>query len=98
MMKAAHSTGIASAVALSRPKNLPPRGRRYLRDSPRREESKIWTRMLQSCTLHKYYVFCEYCLVMTSGGELFIVDNSESEWKGLRYIEEWTEIASSFDI
>lgn len=35
---------------------------------------------------------------MTSGGELFIVDNSEAEWKGLRYLEEWTEIASSFDI
>jgi len=35
---------------------------------------------------------------MTSGGELFIVDNSEAEWKGLRYLEEWTEIANSFDI
>jgi len=35
---------------------------------------------------------------MTSGGELFIVDNSEDEWKGLRYLEEWTEIACSFDI
>jgi hypothetical protein len=35
---------------------------------------------------------------MTSGGELFIVDNSEAEWKGLCYLEEWTEIASSFDI
>lgn len=33
-----------------------------------------------------------------SGGELFIVDNSEEEWKGLRYLQEWTEIASSFDI
>jgi phosphatidylserine/phosphatidylglycerophosphate/cardiolipin synthase-like enzyme len=35
---------------------------------------------------------------MTSGGELFIVDNSESKWKGLQYLEDWTEIASSFDI
>ena len=35
---------------------------------------------------------------MTSGGELFIVDNSESDWKGLRYLEDWTELASSFDI
>ena len=35
---------------------------------------------------------------MTSGGELFIVDNSESDWKGLRYLEDWTEIASAFDI
>jgi hypothetical protein len=31
-------------------------------------------------------------------GELFIVDNSESEWKGLRYLQDWTEIASAFDI
>ena len=54
--------------------------------------------MRQSCTLHKYYSFCQYCLAMISGGELFIVDNSESDWKGLRYLEEWTEIASSFDI
>jgi phosphatidylserine/phosphatidylglycerophosphate/cardiolipin synthase-like enzyme len=33
-----------------------------------------------------------------SGGELFIVDNSDSDWKGLRYLQDWTEIASSFDI
>jgi superfamily II DNA or RNA helicase len=33
-----------------------------------------------------------------SGGELFIVDNSESDWKGLRYLQDWTEIASAFDI
>ena len=32
------------------------------------------------------------------GGELFIVDNSETEWKGLRYLQDWTEIASAFDI
>src|SRR6266567_9335044 len=31
-------------------------------------------------------------------GELFIVDNSETEWKGLRYLQDWTEIASAFDI
>src|SRR6478672_6124257 len=35
---------------------------------------------------------------MTSGGDLFIVDNSDSGWKGLRYLEEWTEFASAFDI
>lgn len=34
----------------------------------------------------------------TPGGELFIVDNSDSDWKGLRYLQEWTEIASGFDI
>jgi len=32
------------------------------------------------------------------GGELFIVDNSDERWKGLRYLEEWTEIARAFDI
>ncbi len=33
-----------------------------------------------------------------SGGELFIVDNTESDWKVLRYLKEWTRIAKSFDI
>src|SRR5438128_2595859 len=33
-----------------------------------------------------------------SGGELFIVDNTESDWKVLRYLKEWTQIAKSFDI
>ena len=33
-----------------------------------------------------------------SGKDLFIVDNSISGWTGLRYLEEWTEIAKSFDI
>ena len=32
------------------------------------------------------------------GGELFIVDNSDSGWTGLRYLQEWTEVAKSFDI
>ncbi len=32
------------------------------------------------------------------GGNLFIVDNSISGWTGLRYLEEWCEIAKSFDI
>lgn len=32
------------------------------------------------------------------GRELFIVDNSISGWTGLRYLEEWTGIAKSFDI
>ena len=30
--------------------------------------------------------------------ELFIVDNSESEWKGLKYLQEWTDIAKAIDI
>ena len=32
------------------------------------------------------------------GSSLFIVDNSVSGWTGLRYLEEWTGIAKSFDI
>jgi hypothetical protein len=33
-----------------------------------------------------------------TGGELFIVDNSDDTWKGLKYLQDWTEIASAFDI
>src|SRR6266478_4489916 len=33
-----------------------------------------------------------------TGGELFIVDNSDENWKGLKYLQDWTEIASAFDI
>ena len=36
--------------------------------------------------------------VDTKGRELFIVDNSVSGWTGLRYLEEWSSIANSFDI
>src|SRR6266516_4330589 len=32
------------------------------------------------------------------GGDLFIVDNSISGWTGLRYLEEWCQLARSFDI
>ncbi len=32
------------------------------------------------------------------GGELFIVDNSVSGWTGLQYLQQWTEIADTFDI
>jgi superfamily II DNA or RNA helicase len=35
---------------------------------------------------------------ITKGADLFIVDNSISGWTGLRYLEEWTEIAKAFDI
>lgn len=34
----------------------------------------------------------------SKGRELFIVDNSITGWTGLRYLEEWTGIAKSFDI
>jgi len=33
-----------------------------------------------------------------SGGDLFIVDNSDDDWKVARYLREWTEIAHTFDI
>jgi superfamily II DNA or RNA helicase len=36
--------------------------------------------------------------VTQNQGDLFIVDNSDDRWKGLTYIQEWTEIATSFDI
>ena len=34
----------------------------------------------------------------SKGGDLFIVDNSVSGWSGLRYLEQWTEISTGFDI
>ena len=36
--------------------------------------------------------------VDSKGRELFIVDNSVSGWTGLRYLEEWSSIAKTFDI
>ena len=36
--------------------------------------------------------------MQSSGGDLFIVDNSISGWTGLRYLEQWTEISTGFDI
>lgn len=32
------------------------------------------------------------------GGELFIVDNSVSGWTGLEYLQQWTDLADSFDV
>ena len=32
------------------------------------------------------------------GGDLFIVDNSDKDWKVRRYLHDWTELAHSFDI
>lgn len=32
------------------------------------------------------------------GGDIFIVDNSDSEWKALNYLREWAGIARQFDI
>lgn len=33
-----------------------------------------------------------------SGGEIFIVDNSDEYWKVANYLQEWTQIARAFDI
>lgn len=33
-----------------------------------------------------------------SGGDIFIVDNSDEYWKVAQYLQEWTQIAHSFDI
>jgi hypothetical protein len=33
-----------------------------------------------------------------SGNDLFIVDNSDAEWKVLSYLSEWSDISSRFDI
>ena len=32
------------------------------------------------------------------GGDLFIVDNSDTDWKVLQYLQEWAEISHAFDI
>src|SRR5687768_1035851 len=34
----------------------------------------------------------------TQGGDLFVVDNSDSGWTGLRYLKEWCDLATSIDI
>ena len=34
----------------------------------------------------------------TSGGELFIVDNTDQDWKVLRYLHDWCQISSKIDI
>src|ERR1700688_2474906 len=34
----------------------------------------------------------------TSGSELFIVDNSDTDWKVLRYLHDWCQIAKGIDI
>ena len=33
-----------------------------------------------------------------SGGDIFIVDNSDTDWKALSYLRKWTQIANRFDI
>lgn len=33
-----------------------------------------------------------------AGSELFIVDNSDEDWKALRYLHDWCQISSAIDI
>ena len=33
----------------------------------------------------------------TTGSELFIVDNSDLDWKVLRYLHDWCQISKSID-
>ena len=33
-----------------------------------------------------------------SGSELFIVDNSDDDWKVLRYLHDWCQISKAIDI
>ena len=33
-----------------------------------------------------------------SGSELFIVDNSEEDWKVVRYLHDWCQLSKSIDI
>ena len=33
-----------------------------------------------------------------TGSELFIVDNSEKDWKVVKYLHDWCQIAKSIDI
>src|SRR5438552_16741934 len=34
----------------------------------------------------------------TSGSELFIVDNSDEDWKVLRYLHDWCQLSKGIDI
>lgn len=34
----------------------------------------------------------------TTGAELFVVDNSDTDWKVLRYLRDWCQLSSSIDI
>jgi len=36
--------------------------------------------------------------ISPTGSELFIVDNSDQEWKVLRYLHDWCQISEKIDI
>lgn len=33
-----------------------------------------------------------------TGSELFIVDNSDEDWKAIRYLRDWCQLSKSIDI
>jgi hypothetical protein len=33
-----------------------------------------------------------------TGSELFIVDNSDEDWKAARYLRDWCQLSSAIDI
>src|SRR3990170_2311982 len=35
---------------------------------------------------------------LQSGSELFIVDNSDSDWKVLRYLHDWCQLSQAIDV
>jgi len=37
-------------------------------------------------------------MAVKTGNDLFIVDNSDEDWKVVNYLAEWSEISSRFDI
>jgi hypothetical protein len=37
-------------------------------------------------------------MMKNQGGDLFIVDNSDNDWKVLNYLEQWADLSVSFDI
>jgi hypothetical protein len=61
--------------------------------------------MMSGCTTRVQWLAClqKHCEKQISpagpsGGDLFIVDNTDADWKVRDYLREWTEIAHSFDI
>ena len=43
-------------------------------------------------------VAATHTMTKKSGKDLFIVDNSDDDWKVLNYLAEWTDISNKFDI
>lgn len=37
-------------------------------------------------------------MIKQQGGDLFIVDNSDHDWKVHNYLQEWADLSHSFDV